>query len=364
MKVIVTKENLSNALRKVICSISSRAVLPIMSNVLLHAEGDRIIVKAGDNEISITTWIPALIEEEGETTLPAKKLQQIVSAFSVGDITIESDSEDNSKITCGNSQFVIHGLSSVDYPKDVVNDFDWSFKMKTKELAKGIAMVVYARSTDATRLQLNGVVMSIRSGMITFASTDGRRLALFETPLEDENAKEGEYILPSRASVDLGKCIEDGGDTITISMNSSCVSFESLNTTLVTKLVEGVFPNFRQVIPKNCGSNVTVNRETLINVLSRVSLVLTESNPIRLTFLNNNLKVHAVNPDTGTSEESIEVAYEGEEVNVSFNPGFFLEPLKVMDVDNVTIEFGKQYTPIKLMGDDGFLYMVMPMRDK
>ena len=363
MKVIVTKENLNNALRKVICGISSRAVLPIMANVLLHAEGDRITVKAGDNEIVVTTWIPALVEEEGETTLPAKKLQQIVSSLASGDITIESDADDNSKIMSGNSQFNIHGLNPVDYPKDTANAYDWSFKMKSKELAKGIAMVVYARSTDDSRHQLNGVVMSIRSGMITFAATDGRRLALFETPLEDENAKDGDYILPSRASVDLGKCMEDGGDTITISLNPSCVCFESLNTTLVTKLVEGAYPNFRQVIPKNCGSNVTVNRENFINVLGRVSLVLTDNGPVRLTFANNNLTINGVSKETGSSEESIEVAYDGEEMSVSFNPSFFLEPLKVMDVDNVNLEFGKQYSPIKLTGDDGFLYMVMPMRN-
>ena len=363
MKVIITKENLNNALRKVICGISSRAVLQILSNVLIHAEGDRVTIKAGDSEISVTTWIPALIEEEGETTLPAKKLQQIISALVSGDVTIESDSEDNSKITCGSSQFNIHGLSSVDYPKEESTTvFDWSFQIKAKELSKGISMVVYSRSTDDTRIQLNSVVMSIRSGMVTFAATDGRRLALYETALEDENAKEGDYILPSRASVDLAKCMEDGGEVITISMNSSVVSFESLNTVLTTKLVEGVYPNFRRVIPENCGNMITVNRVNLINVMSRVALVLNDGGALKLTFKPDTLVVSASSPETGTSEESIEIGYSGDEISVSFNPSFFLEPLKVMDVDNVNIEFGKLYSPIKLSDDEGFLSMVMPMR--
>jgi len=362
MKVIVTKENLNNALRKVISGVSSRPLIPILTNVLLHAEGDRMVIKASDSDISVTTWIPALVEEEGETTLPGKKLQQIITSFNVGDITIESDAEDNSRITSGPSQFTIHGLSSVDYPKENAVTYDWSFQMKTRDLARGIAMVVYARSVDTDRRQLNGVVMSIRSGMVTFAATDGRRLSICEIPLDDPNAKEGDYILPSRSSVDLGKCVEDGGDTITISLSSSCVSFESMNTTLVTKLVEGVYPNFRQVVPANCGNSVTVPRQNLINVMSRVSLVLTDQYAIKLNFTENKLTISANSAETGYSEESMDVAFTGEEVSVSFNPTFFLEPLKVMDVDNVTIEFGKQYMPVKLTGDDGFLAMVMPMR--
>jgi len=363
MKIIVTKENLSAALRKALCAISSKVVIPSMANVLFSADGDKLTITSTDNEITIITQVPALIEEEGQTTLPAKKLAQVIAALPNGDVTIESDADDLSKINCMKNSTTLHGLSAIDYPNVKPLEPDWTFKMKGKDLVRGLTKVVYARSTDDTRKQLNGVVMSIRAGMMTMAATDGRRLALLENTLEDENAKDGDYILPSRASTEISRCMDDAVDDITIGLNKSGVIFESKNTKLVTKLVEGSYPNFRQVIPENCGATITVPRTVFMEVLSRVSIVVLDtSGSIKLTFGADKLNISAYSPETGESSESMETAYEGEEVTVSFNPLFFLDPLKVMECDKVNIEFGKQYTPVKLTGDDGFLYMLMPMR--
>lgn len=363
MKIIATKENLLSALRRANCAISSRIVVPAMNNVLLVASADRLTVTSTDSEIAIVTWVPALVEEEGSTTLPAKRLLQIITAMPNGDVTIESDADDVSTLTCMKSFYKIPGLAAVSYPEPQEIEYEWSFEMKVRDLVRGLIKVVYAKSSDETRKQLNGVVLSIKTGMLTVAATDGRRLALVENVLEDENAKDGDFILPSRASTELSRCIDAECEKVTIKLNKSAVSFETDNTILTTRLVEGIYPNFRQVIPENCGCTVAVPRIAFTEALNRVSLVVLDSaGAVKLTFANNQLNISASNAETGESSEPLEIAYDGEEVSVSFNPIFFIDPLKVMEADNINIEFGKQYTPVKLTGDEGFLYMLMPMR--
>jgi len=362
MKIVASKTNLVNAIRRACCAVSSRPLVPVMNNILFSAKGDKLWLNATDNEISVSTCLPALIEEEGETTLPAKKIQAIVSALPEGDVFIESDSENISTLTCQKSFYKIHGLDAADFPRPSETVYDTTFEMKLRDLTRGIAKVSYAKSMDETRKQLNGVVLSIRSGMMTIAATDGRRLALVENPLEDDQAKDGDYILPNKAANELSKCIDEG-EKVKISLNKAEVSFVTESTTLITKLVEGVYPNFRQVIPPNCGCRVTLQRTAFINVLKRVSLVVADSSgSIKLTFSQNELKVSASNSETGESSEPMEIAYDDEEVSVSCNHIFFLDPLNVMESDNITLEFGKQLSPVKILGDEGFLYMLMPMR--
>ena len=362
MRIIVTKENLVAALSKAVRASNPRTAMPILGNIYFEAAADRLTLTATDTEITVKTWIPALVEEEGVTTLPAKKMQQIVAALPNADVTIATDDSDVSTITCKKSTFKVHGISAEQYPKSDDINYDWSFSMKVKDIIRGFTKVVYSRSTDDSRKQLNGVVMSIRGGMMTVAATDGRRLAVMENSIDDENAKDGDYILPSRASTEISSCL-DGTDDVQISLNRSYVSFQSSNTTLETKVVEGPYPNFRQVIPENCGNVVSLPRVEFTEALKRVSLIVNDSgDSVKLTFSPNSLLIFASNAETGESSESMEIAYEGEEVSVSFNPVYFTDPLKVMEADTINIEFGKQYTPIKLTGDEGFLYMLMPMK--
>ncbi len=362
MRIIVTKENLVSALSKAVRASSARPTMPILSNILFEASADKLTLTATDSEITIRTWIPALVEEEGATTLPAKKMQQIVAALPNTDVTIFSDENDISTITCKKSTFKVHGIVASNYPEIKEPEYELSFSMKVLDIIRSFTKVVYARSTDDSRKQLNGVVMSIRGGIMTVAATDGRRLAIVEKNIEDENAKDGDYILPSRASTELSSCL-DGTDNVVISLNRADVSFQSANTMLKTKLVEGPYPNFRQVIPENCGNTVSIPRGEFTEALKRVSLIVNDSGEsVKLTFSPNNLLIYASSIETGESSESMEIAYEGEEVSVSFNPVYFTDPLKVLEADTINIEFGKQYTPIKLTGDEGFLYMLMPMK--
>ena len=363
MRIIIPKEKFLDVLKRTNCVINPRPTTPILTNVLLSAHGDKLKITAMDNDMTIITSTGALVEEEGDTTLPSKILMQIVGAFPQGDITLETDQDDEANLTCRSSSFKIHGLPASDYPEVSEQVSDWEFTMPTRELMRGLAKVTYARSTDESRKQLNGVVLSIRKGLTTLAATDGRRLALQENQQQEEVSNEGDYILAAKVSTDLSKCMDDSSDKVNVRVNGSYAVFETEATTLMTRLVEGIYPNFRQVIPENCGNTVSVPRTQLIDVISRVSLIIQgTSNPIRMTFKENSMVISASNAEAGESKESIEVAYEGEEITVSFNHAYILEPLKIMESDNVSLEFGKQFAPLKITGEEGFLYMLMPMR--
>jgi DNA polymerase-3 subunit beta len=364
MKITNTKENLLSALKKCICAISPRPVLPVMSNIKMEAKEDRLILTTTDSELTVTTWLNALVEEEGVTTLPAKKLLQIVSILRPGDITIETTENHQSILTGQNTTYKINGLSAEDYPATgEEGDAIWSFEYKTADFVRGFAKVSYARSQDENRKQLNGVDLNIRDGLLTFAATDGRRLALLEQKLEG-SAANGDYIIPSKASTELSKCLDLTAEKIRVEFREKSISFVTGNTILTTKKVEGTYPDFRKVIPEQSDCKVSLSRQALIEIINRVALIVEDNaGSIKLTFRPGQLTVSATNPEAGEAKESIEVNYENpEEISVAFNPYYFLEPLKVMDCDVATIEFGKQYNPVKLTGEEGFFYMLMPMR--
>ena len=367
MKITATKENLQNAIRKAICAVGSRPILPVLSNIRLEAQGDRLILTATDNEITISTWIPALIQEEGVTTLPAKKLLQIVSALRIGDVTLETDAEHMTTLTCQKSVFHIHGLSADTFPPLENVAGEWSFEMPALDFLNGFGKVAYAKSMDESRRQMNGVNMSIRGGLLNIVATDGRRMAIIEKKLEVENPQDRDAIIPSKASNELPKCFSEASaeDKIQIQINANSLTFSMKSTQLTTKTVEGVYPPFRDALKMiGTGYSVALPRQTFIEIISRVALiVLDNAGSIQLSFTNGLLTVSANNPEMGSATETIEVNYEGaEEVSVYMNPVYFLEPLKVMDSDQVILDFEKQFKPVKLSGEEGFIYMLMPMR--
>ena len=364
MKITCTKDNLLSALKKSVCAVSPRPVLPVMSNIKMEAKEDKLILTTTDNELTIKTWLNGLVEEEGTTTLPAKKLLQIISILRAGDITIETKENHQSILTGQQTTYKINGLSAEDYPAtDNEGDCDWVLEYKTMDFVRAFGKVSYAKSQDENRKQLNGVDLNIRSGLLTIAATDGRRLALLEQKLE-ASCKEGDYIIPSKASTELAKCMDTTAETIRVEFREKSISFITGNTVLSTRKVEGTYPDFRRVIPENSDYKVSISRQTLLDIITRVALIVEDNaGSIKLTFTPGNMLISASNPEAGEAKENVEINYEGEdEVNVAFNPYFFLEPLKVMDCDMVNIEFGKQYNPVKLTGEEGFLYMLMPMR--
>lgn len=362
MKVTVSRDNLLLGLRRVGPFVGSRTTLPILNNVLIVAEGSSLTLSTTDMEVSIRTSVPAFVEEGGSTTLPAKKFASIAGALPEGDVVISMDEGNLTKLRCGRSSFKIVGLDPKDFPEDKEFTEEWSFTLPANDLRKCLAKVSYSRSLDESHHVLAGVLMSVREGMLSIAATDGRRLALIERSLEEDTAPDGDVILPSKIVSELSKLLT-GEEKVCVKLSDSRAVFECADMVIGSKLVEGNYPNYRQVIPENFAHSVAIPRVTFEHVLSRVALVVSDSSAsILLTLQDSVMNISASSAEVGEAEEPMDISYEGEKFEMSFNPDFFRDPLRELDCDQLIMQFNDGYSPVALAGDEGFIYVVMPMR--
>lgn len=362
MKVTVSRDNLLLGLRRVGPFVGSRTTLPILNNVLVVADGESLTLSTTDLEVSIRTSVPAFVEQAGTTTLPAKKFASIVGALPEGDVLLEMSEPNLIKLRCGRSSFKILGLDAKDFPEDTEFAEEWAFSLPAIEFRKCLAKVSYSRSLDESRHVLNGVLMSVREGMLSIAATDGRRLALIERSLDEETAPDGDVILPSKIVAELSKLLS-GEEKVCVKLSDSRAVFECPDMVVSSKLVEGNYPNYRQVIPENFAHSVAIPRVTFEHVLSRIALVVSDSSASVLVSLENGImNLSASSAEVGEAEEPMDISYEGEKFEMSFNPDFFRDPLRELDCDQLIMQFNDGYSPVALAGDEGFIYVVMPMR--
>ena len=363
MKLTVTKDNLVSAIKRVVNAVSSKITLPALSNILVEAEGDSMILTASDLELSIEARVPAMVFEAGATTLPAKKFMQIAGGLPNGDVTIETTDDEQSTLSCQKAYFKIHGLAAENFQKPEEVQEEWTLKLPVQDLVKNLIKVSYAKSMDEDgRRYLNGVLLSVRGDVLTIAATDGRRLALVEKPLEAGTAVDGDIILPAKASVELTRSL-DGVGEVTIRVSQSTIVFETADVVLTSKLIEGTYPNYRQVIPKTFAKNVAIPRAAFSEALARVSMVVSDSSTsVRLTLGPNTLTISANSNEVGESSEPVEIEYSDEPFEISFNPQFVSEPLKYLDCEQLIMQVSDDLSPVALTGDEGFLYIIMPMR--
>jgi len=362
MKATISKSNLSQAVRRVLNVVSSRTTLPVLNNVLVEGEEGKLTLTTTDLEVCIRTDAEATVDEPGATTLPAKKFAQIVGALPEGEISLETDERELTSISCGKSFFRIVGLDAKEFPKDALFAEDWSFTLGADELRKSLGKVSYASSTDETRHVLNGILLSVREGLLTLAGTDGRRLALVEKTIEGESVPDGDVILPPKVVNEVEKTIDATGP-VSIRLSESRVAFAYTGTLVTSKLVEGTYPNYRQVIPASFSHQVAIPRDLFGTVLNRVAMVVSESSAsVKMRLENAVLNVSATSNEFGEAKEPMEVSYEGEPFEIAFNPVFFNDPLRHLECDQLIMQFNDEYSPVSLTGDEGFLYVVMPMR--
>lgn len=362
MKVTLSKDAFVTGLRRVLSVVSSRTTLPILNNVLLEATGQQLRLATTDLEVSIQTDIPATVQEDGKTTLPAKKLGQIASSLPEGDVTLETSEDEHTTISCQKSFFNLVGLSADEFPRENEVEESWQLKVPCDEFRRNLGKVFYAASVDETRQVLNGVLLSVRESVLTMAATDGRRLALVEKHLEGENVGEGDVILPPKAVSELQRSLARDGE-LDLHLSDARARFTFGNTVFVTKLVEGNYPNYRQVIPEGFSHSAVIPREQFSNVLNRVAMVVSENNAtVRLELDNALMTVHADSSEIGEGSEPLEISYEGPATKMAFNPTFLSDPLKHLEADQLVMRLGDEVSPVSMSGDEGFLYVIMPMR--
>jgi DNA polymerase III subunit beta len=362
MKIKVTKSSLMEGLQIVQNVVSIRSTLPILSNVLLNADKDRLSLTTSDLDVSVRCTIDADVNRTGAGTLPARRLLSIIREMPDNAITLEMDDRDVATVTSGSAFFKIIGLSEDEFPPVPKADGKYRYTVDQGVFREMLRKTSYAASTDETRYMLNGVLLSFRGGKLVMVATDGRRLALVEHEMDVPKEAERDMILPTKAVNELLHTLEDQGE-LRVSAKDSQIMFEYGNVVMASKLIEGTYPNYRQVIPAECEERVTVEREQLLTALKRVSLVTSEkSSAMKMTFEKNALTIVMNTPDIGEAREKLPLKYSGKTIHVSFNPDYVMDPLRNLTSDEVHFELTDELSPGVLKSDIPFLYVLMPMR--
>src|SRR5271169_6592798 len=360
MKFSVSKDKLLEGLSTVQNVVSTRTTLPILSNVLLQASDAEIRLTTTDLDVGVRGSVEAQVERTGATTLPARRLFAIVRELPAAEIYFDVDSKNLASIRSGSSYFKILGLPEEEFPPLARFDEAKVFSIAQKDLKDGLKKTSYAISTDETRYVLNGILFSFKDNKLTLVATDGRRLALVE--LEFPRSQELDIIVPTKAVAELQRLVRDEGE-VKLSIGENQIAFELNRTLLVSKLIEGNYPNYRQVIPGEAKERITLEREIFLTAVRRVSLLASEkSNSVKLIFSKSNIDIVANTPDVGEAKESLPVMYKGREFSIAFNPEFLMAPLRNLANDEIYLDLIDEMSPgvIKIPGP--FLYVLMPMR--
>ena len=367
MKITIAKDQIIAGLQAVQNVVSTRTTLPILSNVLLRAEGGKLEFTATDLDVTVSCEVEAKVEKEGATTVPVKKLFGIVRELNGGEIEIETDEKNLTSIRSGGSFFKIHGLGADEFPP-IQKIKDDKKVILTQEKVRGmIKKTSFAVSTDESRYVLNGIFISLKENKMTLVATDGRRLALVDEEVEISDKSSGEFIVPAKAVGELNRLLQDKGE-LELRYSENQASFtlkgEKLNTVLLTtKLIEGNYPNYRQVIPGEAKERIALGREELMQALRRAEIMTSEkANSVKLNFGRNTLTITANSPEVGEARETMAINYKGKELAIAFNPRYLIDPLNALAEDEVFIELIDELSPGVLKINGPFLYVVMPMR--
>jgi DNA polymerase-3 subunit beta len=362
MKFSATKEKLLEGLQQVQNVVSTRTTLPILSNVLLQAKNGGVHLTTTDLDVGVRGSFEANVEKGGATTLPARRLFTIIRELPSSEISIEVDGKNAASIRSGQSFFKILGLPEEEFPPLPKFENAKVVTMRQKDLRDGLRKTSYAISTDETRYVLNGVLFSFKENKLTLVATDGRRLAMVDMDMEFPRSHEADIIVPTKAVTELQRLLTDDGD-VKVSVGTGQIAFDLNNTLLVSKLIEGNYPNYKQVIPTEAKERVTLERETFLNSLRRVSLLASDkSNSIKLNFSKNNIDITANTPEVGEAREALPVQYKGREFSIAFNPEFLMAPLRALSEDEIFLDLIDEMSPGVLKIQTPFLYVLMPMR--
>ena len=364
MKFTVNREKLAKALQKVGSIIGSRSMLPVLSNILIECRDNTLKLDSTDLEMRISTEIECVCESEGCTTIPAKKLAALVSRFSADEISFDIDELNHVKIECGTGRFTLLGLPGEEFPGAVDIKVVKTVKVEESVFKAMLNSITYAVSPDDSRKVLTGILLATGGNMLTMVATDGKRLALNERTVESVSGDDGECIVPLKAANEVRRTLE-GGDFVEIQIGEKQCRFIGQNYTLTTKLIDGNYPNFRQVIPTEFKRVVEVPAEPLLQKIEMVSQVLSDtSSHVVLSFANNNLAISGSSSEIGEGSDSMSIEYDMEPIDVSFNPGFLADPLKVVGIPTVTVKMNDPFNQVAIEGANGFIYVIMPIRKK
>ncbi|MBL9176184.1 MAG: DNA polymerase III subunit beta [Verrucomicrobiales bacterium] len=367
MKLTIAKEQLLNGLQAVQNVVGSRTTLPILSNVLLVAGDGRLELTATDLDVTITCSVEAKVTAAGRTTVPVKKFFGIARELSALDLDIAVDDKAVMTLQAGGSFYKINGLAADEFPPLPSFSQSRAVSLPQDKLKAMLRKTSFAASTDEARYVLNGIFFSLREHKVTLVATDGRRLALTDEEADVPPEAHAEFIVPNKAINEVNRLLGTLG-LVEIRFSENQVSFTKagegeLRVLIMSKLVDGNYPNYRQVIPPEAHERIPLPREEFLSALRRAELMTSEkSNSVKLTFSRNQLAITANTPEVGEARETLAIKYQGKDLAIAFNPAYLLDPLKSLDEEEVAFELIDELSPGVLKTAKPFLYVIMPMR--
>jgi DNA polymerase-3 subunit beta len=366
MKFTITRERLQEGLVAVAASVPTKTTLPVLSNILLEATADGVRLSGTDLDIAVSTVVPAEVDAEGAVTIPAKKLVEIVRELPSAAIRVTASGEQRVQLECGRSRFKLLGIPREEFPNFPPVNFDDSWTVTSSDLQKLINHVSFAASTEESRPILNGVLWEVKGDLMRMVATNGHRLAKMDVSVSGGSTA-AELIVPPKALEQVRRLFGPS-DEIEIAKSDNHLGFRTGSTLVFTRLVEGPYPNYEQVIPRENDRACTVEKDGLASALRRVGVVASDqTHRVRLQFTGGALTLSVSTPDLGEAQDEVAITYDGDALEIGFNATYLLEILKYMPTDEVRLTFKapERAATVEPVGWDdpaAYLCLVMPLR--
>lgn len=367
MKLTITCANLQEAVTAVTAAVPARTTLPVLSNVLVEASGDRVRFSGTDLDITVRIERPAEIETEGSITVPAKKLSQLAKELPAGAVVLESRGGEL-KVTSGRTKVKLNGMAAEEFPEIPGVDFDAGFELGADTLRELISRSTYAVSTEESRPILNGVYWQILEDEMRMVATNGHRLAKNVVATDGPDAETAAMIVPPAALTQLDRMLGDAV-RVTVARNENFLGFRAGPLEVLTRLIEGPYPNYEQVIPKSNDKSLVVDRAGFEQIIRRMNVVANEqTHRVFLNMRPGSVAFRVESPDTGSAEDEIAATYEGEPLEIAFNAAYLTETVRKIPTDFVRLTFSTGERAVMVMPeglDEGapkFEALIMPLR--
>lgn len=360
MKLRIKRIELDGALSTLAGALSAKSTLPVLGNVLVETQGNAALrLTATDLDMTISEDCPAEIIQEGQTTLPAKRFSQMVKSFDGEWIEIEV-AGDAATMEQGSAKFKLLGLPATDFPNIDPGQFGPDhIQMPAKDLLRIIKRTAFAASNDESRYVLNGLYFEVRDKQLSVIGTDGRRCAVQTQQVEIDDL---DAIIPNKAVAFMARNLA-GVATVNLEFTDHSVKVTTGQWEMTSKLIEGNFPNWRQVMPAECKTILTVNRDAALSAINRVSLMSHSAAPsVKIELSENLMRLSSADPNAGEASEEVACEWSHGEVVAAFNNQFLADGFKCLDSETVTIAIDRAETPAEIVTQDGFRYVIMPMR--
>lgn len=366
MKLSAAREELLAQLQTVSRVASTRGPNQALSGVQIEASAGAVELRATDMEVGLRVPLPAEVEREGSVVLPARLLVDVVRSLSGPTATLElRAAEQDVELTAGNATFHIRTLRGEDFPPFPEPDAEGAVRVPAQAFVETVLKVANSASRDETRPVLTGILVSASERELRMVATDSYRLSVKETQLEQPLQQGFEANVPARALQELARLVQQlDGDELTVAVRQNQVVFSVGGVVLSSRLIEGQFPNYRQLLPETYEHELTIASGEVTEVVRRISLLAQKNAPLRLSFQPGELTVSAQTPDIGEARESLPVAFQGEPFEIGFNPEFLRDGIEGVQSGDLLLKLISPLRPglIQSADDAGFLYLIMPIR--